>query len=78
MNLTKLNELIEKSGIKRSKICEALGISDTSLRNKLTGKTPFTWDEVLSLAKVLRMTDEECRDVFFTTKCDSTAHREAM
>lgn len=78
MNLTKLNELIEKSGIKRSKICEALGISDTSLRNKLTGKTPFTWDEVLALAKVLRMTDDECRDVFFTTECDSTAHREAI
>lgn len=78
MDLSKLNALIEKSGIKRSKICEALGISDTSLRNKLTGKTPFTWQEVLSLAEVFRLTDEECRDVFFTTKCDSTAHREAM
>ena len=78
MDLSKLNALIEKSGIKRSKICEALGISDTSLRNKLTGKTPFTWQEVLALVEVLRMTQEECRDILFTSKYDSTAHREAI
>lgn len=78
MNLTKLNDLIERSGIKRAKICEALGISDNSLRNKLTGKTPFTWNEIVALAQVLRMTEDECREVFFTDQFAESAKIEVV
>lgn len=37
---------IAKRGIKKKTIAESLEISDRALRNKMCGKTPFTWDEV--------------------------------
>lgn len=68
MKLNEIRRLIKESGIKKSKIAEALGISETSLRNKLAGKTPFTWDEVISLANLLHLKEETCLDVFFEMK----------
>lgn len=37
---------IAKRGIKRKTIAESIGICDKSLKNKLSGKSPFTWPEV--------------------------------
>ena len=50
MNLNKLTSIIDESGIKKAKLCEDLGISDSSLRNKLKGKTEGF--EVLTLDKL--------------------------
>ena len=65
MDLERLNRIIMESGIKKAKICEALEISDGSLRNKLNGSCQFTWIEVTKLANILRMSMKTCIEVFF-------------
>lgn len=37
---------IAKRGIKKKTIAEHLGICNKSLNNKLSGRVPFTWEEV--------------------------------
>lgn len=37
---------IAKRGIKKRVIAEALNIGPRSLHNKMTGVSPFTWEEV--------------------------------
>ena len=66
MNLNKLTSIIDESGIKKAKLCEDLGISDSSLRNKLKGKTEFTLSEMNTLASALHLTPSVCTDVFFS------------
>lgn len=38
---------IAKRGIKKKTIAESIGICGKSLNNKLSGKSPFTWPEVV-------------------------------
>lgn len=66
MNLKKLTTLIDDSGIKKSKLSKDLGISDSSLRNKLSGKTDFTIKEMTTLAMSLHLSPSACTDVFFS------------
>ena len=40
---------IAKRGIKKNAIAQALTISVTSFKNKLNGKTSFTWPEVCTI-----------------------------
>lgn len=40
---------IAKRGIKKRAIAECLGICNRSLNNKLSGRVPFTWDEVRAI-----------------------------
>ncbi len=42
---------IAKRGIKKKAIAQRLGICDKSLNNKLNGRVPFTWPEVLLLSQ---------------------------
>ena len=37
---------IAKRGIKKKVIADSLGICGKSLNNKMSGRVPFTWDEV--------------------------------
>ena len=37
---------IARRGIKKKAIADALNICNRSLNNKLSGRVPFTWDEV--------------------------------
>ena len=43
---------IAKRGIKKKVIADSLGICGKSLNNKMSGRVPFTWDEV----KLIRST----------------------
>lgn len=40
---------IARRGIKKKAIADVLGISDKAFRNKMAGKTAFTWPEVCTL-----------------------------
>ena len=66
MNLNKLTNIIDDSGIKKSKLSKDLGISDSSLRNKLNGKTDFTIKEINTLAMTLHLSAAVCTEVFFS------------
>lgn len=41
-----LKHLIEKRGVRRTVIARKLDISERTLRNKLDGNSPFTWEQV--------------------------------
>lgn len=40
---------IAKRGIKKKAIASHIGICNRSLNNKLSGRVPFTWDEVKAI-----------------------------
>lgn len=37
---------MKAKGISNEMMCKALGVTEKTLRNKIQGITPFTWDEV--------------------------------
>ena len=64
MNLILLKELIDRSGLSRTNIAKALGITYVGLNNKLKGKYAFTLEEALALKKILNLTQSEWNAVF--------------
>ena len=76
MNLKKLNQIIDESGLKKAYIAECLGITDGSLRNKLSGRTDFTWREIQILARILHLSAELCEVVFFVSEVAESATKE--
>lgn len=66
IKLNKLNEQITQSGLKKTYIAAVMGISDASLRNKLSGKTDFTWAEIQILSRLLMLSLSQCNDIFFS------------
>lgn len=57
---------IEERGIKKYKIAEALDVSYRSLRNKMQGTTPFTWDEACTIQEKF-FPDMELKTIFSRT-----------
>lgn len=51
-----LNAEIARAGLSRKDIASRLHISDSALSYKMRGKTPFTWDEVLLIQRILPVT----------------------
>ena len=47
-----MNE-ISKSNIKISKLAIRIGVTEKTLRNKLSGTTEFTWPEVLQVRSIV-------------------------
>ena len=72
MNLSYLNERIERSRIPITAIAEELGISRQSLYHKMKGERDFKTAEVTALCEILRLTDEEKNIIFFAKKGDKT------
>ena len=60
---------IAKRGIKKSAIATQINISVKSLYNKLSGVTPFTWDEVCKINSCF-FPDMDKNDLF-SSKTDS-------
>lgn len=77
MNLERLNQIILESGLKKKFIADALNISEGSLRNKLHGKTPFTWKQVQVLTRILHLSAEVCEKLFFIPEVADMATKEA-
>ena len=44
-----LNGKIAERGIRKTAIAKKLGISDRAFNNKMTGKSQFTWPEVVRI-----------------------------
>lgn len=61
-----LTKAIEKSGLKKFYIAQALGLSAYGLHNKLNGKTEFKASEIKSLSELLGMSVEMKERIFFT------------
>lgn len=52
MKYPELEGQIAARGIKKMAIAANIGCSPKTLSNKLVGKSPFTWDEVITINKV--------------------------
>lgn len=66
----KLNEAINRSGLKRKAIAQRLGISDHALSNKINSQSSFKISEVLTLEDVLNLTENDTRAIFFNREVD--------
>lgn len=70
MDLKYLNNTIILSRIPISAIAEKLGISRTSLYNKLSGKHDFKVSEISKLCEILRLTEQERLLIFLADEAD--------
>lgn len=62
-----LRDKIEKRGIKKKCIADALEISTKCLHNKLNDKTQFLPTEIAKLTEILGLTNKEMIYIFFPT-----------
>ena len=63
---------ISKRGIKKSIIAKRLEICDRTLRKKINGESPFTWEEVQLIRKCF-FPDLSTEELFAPTPPDKTA-----
>lgn len=59
-----LNDAIDRSGIKKRAIAEALGISANCLTTRLNGTTEFKSSEIAILRDLLRLSNEDVVRIF--------------
>ena len=62
----KLSEAIESRGVKKGFVAQQIGVSVSTLWRKMKGTSDFTLNEVRIIAAVLRLTDKEICDIFFS------------
>ena len=68
-----LEKCIERSGLKKGKIAEALGKTINTFSRKLAGKQDFTESEMRTLTELLHLSVEERMAIFFADGVDKTA-----
>lgn len=64
-NLDKLAGKMREKKVSQSSMAEFLGISATSVNNKMTGKVDFTVEEAKKVSIRLDMDQREIHDIFF-------------
>ena len=73
-NSKKLNERIERSGLKKSYIAKALGIAACTLSHKISNRRDFKASEINALCDLLGIKDpEEKEAIFFALEVAKTA-----
>jgi len=75
MQNEKLKKVIEEQGIKMSFLADKMGISRQSLYLKLKGEREFDQGEIMSLKKVLRLSDKEFLTIFFGKAVDNLSSK---
>ena len=76
VNTEMLNARINNSGFKKEYISDQLGISPTSLRNKMKNRTKFNASEIEKLIRMLSIDASEVYSMFFTELVSKTATNE--
>lgn len=64
-NTKLLEEAIERSGLKKGKIAERLGVSRAGLANLINGRAEFKVSQMLVLSDMLGLTDATRDAIFF-------------
>lgn len=65
-----LRKKIDDSGYKLQFIAEKCGLTYQGFKKKLDGETEFKVSEVMVLKDLLKLTDTEVQDIFFTNDVD--------
>ena len=71
-NTKEINKRIAEAVGKKEIIAAKLGISLTSLNNKIANRTEFKASEISTLKKALKLTDEDVFRIFFKPKVSGT------
>ncbi len=66
MNRAELRAEIAKKMITQREIASALGISESSLRNKMVGDNEFKESEIRKLVQLLELSPERVNEIFLT------------
>lgn len=64
-NTKELERLIKESGLKKSYIAKAIGLSRQGFSNKIQNKSPFTSTEISGLCKLLDITNLKDKERIF-------------
>ena len=65
-NTKELERIIKDSGLKKSYIAKAIGLSRQGLKNKIENRSPFTSTEISGLCGLLKITSlKEKERIFF-------------
>lgn len=67
-DVVKLKSVIDESGMKMNAIASKMGITRAALYLKLNGATEFKISEVLKLAEILHLTDNQRDAIFLPSK----------
>lgn len=70
VDIKKLRDVIQDSGVKKKHIAETIGVSEQTLRSRLYGDSVFKEREIYALADLLRLTPDDITNIFFA--CDVT------
>ena len=65
VDTTRLNDLISKSGIRKELIAGAVGVSISTLNNKLSKRTDFRIEEAQTISNILGIDKTTMIDIFF-------------
>lgn len=68
MNFGFLKEIISDRIGSQKELAERLGLSLTSLGNKLNNRVDFTYDEIFKIKVILGLSEEETYRCFFIAK----------
>ena len=68
-----LEHCIERSGLKKGFIADAIGKDPSAFSKKLAGIRDFTEAEMRALARVLQLSDAEKIAIFFAEEVGKTA-----
>lgn len=55
MNIPKLRGLMAENGMTQKEVAQLLKINENTFKNKILGKSKFTFDEVAKLSKIFRV-----------------------
>ena len=64
-NTSLLRRKIDESGYKLTYIAKQLGITYPGLLKKINNETEFKAGEIQTLCKLLNLTDDEMKEIFF-------------
>lgn len=69
-NKLELELQIKRAGVTKKSLAERLGISEMAFSNKMKSVSEFKASEIITLASVLGMTNEQRDMIFFGQNCD--------
>ena len=65
MNYDKLRAVVMRSGMKQGFLAKKIGISDSAMHDKLTGKSAWKVTEAETFSEVLGLSRKEREEIFF-------------
>lgn len=78
VNLSKLKGLLAEKGITVKELSSYLSISRQAMSNKINGKTDFSLDDVVKIAKYMGLSDEDVHYIFLNTTSSEHCQKEVV